>query len=69
MPLMRQIKDHKKQIESRLLMLRKINSSKGSVAENIAALEAELAPLKRQRDELAIMIKAMQLDSYSTDNC
>jgi hypothetical protein len=68
MPLMRQIKDHKKQIENRLLMLKKINSSKGSVAENIAALEAELAPLKRQRDELAIMIKAMQLDSYSADN-
>jgi hypothetical protein len=68
MPLMRQIKDHKRQIENRLLMLRKINSSKGSVAENIAALEAELAPLKQQRDELAIMIKAMQLDSYSADN-
>jgi hypothetical protein len=68
MPLMRQIKDHKRQIENRLLMLRKINSSKGSVAENIAALEAELVPLKRQRDELIIMIKAMQLDSYSEDN-
>jgi hypothetical protein len=67
-PIMCQIKDHKKQIESRLLMLKKINSSKGSIAENIVALEAELAPLKRQRDELAIMIKAMQLDSYSADN-
>jgi hypothetical protein len=67
-PLMCQIKDHKKHIESRLLMLKKINGSKGSVAENIAALEAELAPLKRQRDELAIMIKAMQLDSYSAEN-
>lgn len=67
-PLMCQIKDHKKQIESRLLMLKKINSSKGSNAENIAALEAELKPLKRQRDELAIMIKAMQLDSYPMEN-
>jgi hypothetical protein len=67
-PLICQIKDHKKQIESRLLLLKKINNSKGSVAENITALEAELAPLKRQRDELAIMIKAMQLDSYSADN-
>lgn len=67
-PLMCQIKDHKKQIESRLLMLKKISSSKGSNAENIAALEAELKPLKRQRDELAIMIKAMQLDSYTADN-
>lgn len=68
MPLMRQIKDHKEQIENRLLMLKKINSSKNSVAENIAALEAELAPLRRQRDELAVMIKAMQLDSYLEDN-
>ena len=67
-PLLCQIKEHKKQIESRLLLLKKINNSKGSVAENIAVLEAELAPLKRQRDELTIMIKAMQLDSYSTDN-
>ena len=61
-PLMHQIKDHKKQIEGRLQMLRKINESKGSIIENIASLEAELEPLKRQRDELAIIIKAMQLD-------
>ena len=67
MPLMRQIKDHKKQIENRLLMLKKINSSKGNIAENIAALESELVPLKRQRDELSMMIKSMQLDSYSTN--
>ncbi|MDD5580410.1 MAG: dynamin family protein [Methylobacter sp.] len=66
-PLMHQIKDHKKQIESRLQMLRKINESKGSVAENIATLEAELEPLKRQRNELAIIIKAMRLDAYSSD--
>jgi hypothetical protein len=66
-PLMHQIKDHKKQIESRLHMLRKINESKGSVAENIATLEAELEPLKRQRDELATIIKAMHLEAYSSD--
>jgi len=65
-PLARQIKDHKKQIEGRLQMLRKINESKGSVAENIAALEAELAPLKRQREELSIIIKSMQLESQMT---
>lgn len=64
-PLMHQIKDHKKQIEGRLLMLRKINESKGSIAENIASLEAELEPLKRQRDELAIIINAMQLNVNS----
>jgi len=68
MPLMRQIQDHKKQIENRLLLLKKINNSKGSIAENIAVLETELVPLKRQRDELSMMIKSMQLDSYSTDN-
>ncbi len=61
-PLMHQIKDHKKQIEGRLHMLRKINESKGSIIENIASLEAELEPLNRQRDELAIIIHAMQLD-------
>lgn len=61
-PLMHQIKDHKKQIEGRLQMLRKINESKGSIAENIANLEAELEPLKRQRDELATIINAMHLD-------
>jgi hypothetical protein len=65
-PLIHQIKDHKKQIEGRLQMLRKINSSKGGIAENIAMLEAEMAPLKRQRDELAMMIKTMQLDTHSS---
>ncbi|MGZ5056392.1 MAG: dynamin family protein [Methylobacter sp.] len=64
-PLMHQIKDHKKQIEGRLQMLRKINESKGTIAENIANLEAELEPLKRQRDELAIIIKAMHLNVES----
>ncbi|MGZ5053224.1 MAG: dynamin family protein, partial [Methylobacter sp.] len=64
-PLMHQIKDHKKQIEGRLQMLRKINESKGGIIENIANLEAELEPLKRQRDELAIIFKAMHLDVES----
>jgi hypothetical protein len=62
-PLMHQIKDHKKQIEGRLQMLRKINESKGSIIENIASLEAGLEPLKRQRDELATIINAMQLET------
>ncbi len=60
-PLMHQIKDHKKQIESRLKMLRKISDSKESVAENIAKLEAELEPLKQQRTELAMIIKAIHI--------
>ncbi len=66
-PLMQQIKDHKKQIEGRLQMLRKINDSKGSVAENIAALEAELAPLKRQQHELMAIVKAMQIEQLLPD--
>lgn len=67
-PLMQQIKDHKKQIEHRLQMLRKINESADSVAESIAHLQAELEPLKRQRDELNMMIRAMRLDAYTSDN-
>ncbi|MDO9424648.1 MAG: dynamin family protein [Methylobacter sp.] len=62
-PLMHQIKDHKKQIEGRLQMLRKINESKGNIIENIASLEAELEPLKRQRDELKFIINAMHLEN------
>jgi chromosome segregation ATPase len=58
-PLMHQIKDHKKQIESRLIMLRKINESKGTVGESIGQLEAELTPLKQQRQELQAIIRAM----------
>jgi len=65
-PLMHQIKDHKRQIESRLVMLRKINESKGTVSEGIAQLEAELAPLKQQREALMIIIKAMQIDVSET---
>ncbi|MEQ1484678.1 dynamin family protein [Methyloglobulus sp.] len=64
-PLMHQIKDHKKQIENRLHMLKKMNDSKGTVAENIASLETEIEPLKRQRSELMMMIKAMQIEISS----
>jgi hypothetical protein len=64
-PLMYQIKDHKKQIEGRLQMLRKINESKDSITENIASLEAGLEPLKRQRSELITIIKDMELDICS----
>ncbi len=67
-PLMQQIKEHKKQIESRLQMLRKINASKGGVGESIATLEAELEPMKKKKDELAIIIKSMQLDTRPLDS-
>ncbi|WP_051906672.1 dynamin family protein [Methylomarinum vadi] len=65
-PLMHQIKDHKKQIESRLQMLRKISDSKGSVAENISHLEGELEQLRMQRKELMTIIKAMHFEAYNT---
>ncbi|MBS3964334.1 MAG: dynamin family protein [Methylomonas sp.] len=65
-PLMHQIKDHKRQIESRLMMLRKINESKGSVYESIAQLEAELASLQQQKQELLAIVSAMQIDSGLT---
>jgi hypothetical protein len=61
-PLMHQLKDHKKQIESRLKMLRKISESKGAVSESIAKLEEELEPLKKQRTELATIIKSVHLN-------
>lgn len=64
-PLMHQIKDHKKQIESRLQMLRKVSESKGSVSENIANLEDELEPLKKQRTELNMIIKDMGIKEYA----
>lgn len=63
-PLMHQIKDHKKQIENRLQMLRKINESEGSVSDNIAHLEAELKQLQQQRKELMTIIKAMNFEAY-----
>ncbi|MCK5355361.1 MAG: dynamin family protein [Methyloprofundus sp.] len=61
-PLLHQIKDHKKQIESRLQMLRKISGSKESVADSIAGLEAELGPIKQRHKELRMIIREMQLD-------
>jgi hypothetical protein len=61
-PLMHQIKDYKKQIDGRLLMLRKINESKGNVAESITSLEVQLRQLRKQREELAMMIKLMRME-------
>lgn len=66
-PLMHQIKDHKKQIESRLQMLRKISGSKESIADSIANLEAELGPIKQQYMELKTILKAMQIEGYGED--
>lgn len=59
MPLKQQIKEHKKQIDSRLHMLGKINDSKEGDAENITQLENKLVPLKRQLTELQVIFKAL----------
>ena len=69
-PLMHQIKNHKHQVENRLQMLRKIDESKGNIAENIHQLETELEALKQQRKELNFMIKAIQinLDEFKNNN-
>ncbi|MGR9106044.1 MAG: dynamin family protein [Gammaproteobacteria bacterium] len=64
-PLLRQIKEHKKSIENRLDMLRKINSSKESLESNIAKLEADLLPLEAQFDELKSIQAAIGLESPS----
>jgi hypothetical protein len=66
-PLMHQIKDYKKQIDGRLLMLRKINESKGNVAESIASLEVQLKEIRKQREELAMMIKLMRMEGLQFD--
>ena len=65
LPLMHQIKDHKKQIDSRLLMLRKISGSKEDVTENIAFLEEQLVPLVKQYTELQTIISAIKIDGYT----
>lgn len=67
-PLLRQIKDHKKSIENRLDMLRKINSSKESLEGNISRLEDELRPLQIQLDELTAIREVMQLENYPFDS-
>jgi hypothetical protein len=47
-PLIRQIKDHKNMIESRLEVLRKINDSSESMDGEIAKMEQTLKPLEQQ---------------------
>jgi hypothetical protein len=53
-PLIRQIKDHKSMIESRLEVLRKINESAESMDSEIESMEQSLKPLTKQLDELNV---------------
>lgn len=61
-PLVRQIKDHKEQMEKRLENLRKISESRETVQSRIEELEATTAQLARQVDEveaiLAVIVNA-----------
>lgn len=52
LPLVHQIKDQKRRIESRLEVLRKVNESSESLDGEIDALERQLMPLRMQYDEL-----------------
>ncbi|BBA32276.1 uncharacterized protein sS8_0308 [Methylocaldum marinum] len=61
-PLIHQIRDHKRVIESKLDVLRKINESSYSLDQEIATLTQTLEPLRRQYDELMAIRQAMQLD-------
>lgn len=51
-PLVRQIKDHKRQMEKRLDNLRKIHESRDTLAQRIEELEKSVATLSRQYAEI-----------------
>lgn len=51
-PLVHQIKEHKRLIEQRLIVLRKVNQSRESLEAEIEKLEQALAPLLVQQQEL-----------------
>ncbi len=51
-PLVHQIKEHKRLIEQRLTVLRKVNQSRESLESEIEKLEQALAPLLVQQQEL-----------------
>ncbi len=62
-PLVRQIKDHKKLIETRLQVLRKINNQSANVSGDISTLETQLHPLQKQKSELNTLLEVMGLHS------
>lgn len=55
-PLVHQIKEHKKLIEQRLAVLRKVNQSKESLEGEIEKLERSLAPVQTQQQELEAIL-------------
>lgn len=61
-PLIHKIKDHKRLIESRLEVLRKVNESSESLDTEIAALERKLDPLEKQYQELLEIRRLLELE-------
>jgi len=59
-PLVHQIKEHKKLIEQRLGVLRKVNRSKESLASEMEKLEQALAPVLAQQRELEDILKLIE---------
>ncbi len=55
-PLVKQIKDHKEQMEKRLENLRKINESRDTLQSRIEELEKSAMVLKKQLDELRVIL-------------
>ena len=60
-PLVHQIKDHKRQIESRLEVLRKVNDAGASLDGEIASLAKSLNSLRQRYSELAEIRRALHL--------
>jgi hypothetical protein len=65
-PLVHQIKDHKRLIESRLEVLRKVNETGASLDGEIATLAKSLNSLRQRYSELATIRQTLQLDGAGT---
>ena len=61
-PLVHQIKDHKRMIESRLEVLSKVNEAGASLDSELGTLVKSLSSLRKQYDELTTIRRAMHLD-------
>ncbi len=58
-PLVRQIKDHKEQMDKRLENLRKINESRDTLEERMAELKKQAMVLKKQYEEVNSILKVL----------
>jgi hypothetical protein len=61
-PLIHKIKDHKRLIESRLEVLRKVSESSESLDGEIAALERKLDPLEKQYQDLLDIRRLLEIE-------